>query len=253
MRYEFVRTAAWGRTRLVNKLGRAVAICAALFSVLLCVVPPSAAQAQQFTKTADGPNYLYARELSDTVLQVNFSLLGYSLKGDAAYEDPGDWDVGPYFSPTIVAATDLTLAIGRIFWLEPGSSMSDLPDAKFVGFDLTECFCSAKGPAISIVSDLTWANLEDDGGTEQDFGCILGAPGVLTSCPILNNGQSQTIPIEDIPLGTPTEYDDPMIVQFTDARDGVPEPETWTVMLMGLGAMGAALRLRRFRAVLTAT
>ena len=123
----------------LNKLGLGAAVCSALFSLLLCVFLSSAAYAQaqttQFTKTADGPNFLYAKELSDnTVLQVDFSLLGYTYKGDATYEDPGDWDIGPHFNPTIASSTyGNTSAIGRIFWLEPGSSITD-PNAQIRRF-----------------------------------------------------------------------------------------------------------------------
>ncbi len=220
-------------------------VFAAMMAALLTFTSSGAARAQSYTVSSPGPNHLTLVDMSSTTLKVSMALLGYQLNGDAAFEDPNDWDVGPYFSPTIVASTpDNSTAIGRIYWLEPGSSMSDLPDAKFAAFDLTECFCSAKGPAISFHSQLSWGDLTNSSSEWWDFGCRSGS--AFVGCPILNTGASQAIPISVIPFGSPTYQADDLVVRYVDARGGaaVPEPAAWMLMLIGFGSLGSAMRQR---------
>jgi hypothetical protein len=224
---------------------------AAVVAILLAALPAGAASAQAVFGDVSGPNNISVTELSSQTLSVDYSLLGAHFTGDVTSGSTGGdiWAVGPHFSNFIESGLpDNSLAFGHVFWLEPGSSLDDLADARFNGFRLGSCSCGDQSPNVTFASDLTWATLSnfDDSNPWRDFFCRVDS--VFTTCPILQNGQSFTTPMEYENLDAHLVVADPLTVTFNDRGDvdtGVPEPASWGLMLIGFGLAGATLRRRR--------
>jgi hypothetical protein len=226
---------------------------AALAALLLVAWPVGSALAQAVTVTANGPNTISATELSGTDLRVSYSLLGQQFTGDVLEpaNAPDQWGVGPHFANFVTPSTPNNgEVVGRVYWLEPGSSLDDLPHALFNGFKLGSCFCNAQGPNVEFASDITWSTLTyiDASNPWGLYGCVFGLDTGFTSCPILQNGQSYTLPVSYYDANANLTPADPLTVTFNDQGDisqGVPEPSAWVLMIAGFGLAGARLRRRR--------
>jgi hypothetical protein len=103
-----------------------------------------------------------------------------------------------------------------------------------------------------IFSDLTLSGMNALGFNGSGAGgCKSGTSAA--PCPILNNGQSYTMPVTRLePNSGPYVLGDPLTVTFTDLGDvasGVPEPSTWAMMILGFAGIGFLAYRRRNRIV----
>jgi hypothetical protein len=232
----------------IGRLGLGGWFAAALAAILLTAIPGAALAQTGFLTDPNATNFLTMTELSSNELRVSFSLLGYTFNGDIAADAPNSaqYEVGPHFGNDVNStAPDNTADFANIFWLQPGG---DPANPLFTGYRIATCSCNDTGATITIKSDLTLANLDnlDDSNPWRDANCGNHEVG-FTTCPLLANGGSFADPIRWEDVNAQQHVANPMTVTFTDDREGtgVPEPASWTLMLLGFGGLGAMLRARR--------
>jgi hypothetical protein len=214
-----------------------------------------------------GAGALTVTEFSGTRLHVDLTLYGVPQTqvfgvGDTPLADrriPDLWQIGPD-ALTLFANTNSfepfpkrTASVPGVAWIEPDSDPSDLPHARF---NALAFFLSGERGTLTIVvaSDLDYDFLEhhifgDDGmghGIGFSNNCEFNGVG-HTQCPItLTNGESYTIPI----LNFDPKFDRELVLTFTDYGDSgvpIPEPATWTLLVVGLAALAGARAKRRAR------
>lgn len=85
-------------------------------------------------------------------------------------------------------------------------------------------------------------------GGDSD-GVILGAYGIDSSGSNFFNTFNGTFRSVTMSFSNGATVDDLRQIRVTAAAAAVPEPATWALMLMGFGAIGASLRMRKKRAM----
>jgi hypothetical protein len=200
--------------------------------------------------------YVDLAHTSPDSLHVSMSLAGFTFDGDVTGGSNGepngaDFSIGApggYYPEGFEGTNDTSpglVAINTIFWLEPGSSINNLADARFAVLAL------ANGHEF-MTPVLTEVRLSDAFTGASDisdalYGSCFGDLGPVR-CPILSNGQSLVVPLLILFPNSGSEHDT-LTVSFRE-DSGAPEPESWTLVLLGFGLAGGLLRghQRRFRA-----
>jgi hypothetical protein len=173
-------------------------------------------------------------ELSSTQLSVSWSLPNYgSFSGtvNAGSAQPEEWDLTPVaivgvniFAENIDGSTQ----VPTVFWQEPGDP------GKWNAFSF---FVHNAGQIVVFFSDLTSADISSLSQGLGIVGCVSG--GLAAPCPVLTNGQTQTVPL--LILSNNAFTVSAMDVTFTDQGDvasATPLPAALPLFATGLGAMG---------------
>lgn len=127
----------------------------------------------------------------------------------------------------VVRAGALTIPVGSLISQPFQSSPTPTPNP-FFSINFTTPFTYTGGDLLLTLSYITSNTVTT----------------TLDGTPISAGGLDSASNIS--PTGTLTQFYGVPVVQFTTAAAtaGVPEPATWAMMLMGFGAMGAAMRRR---------
>jgi hypothetical protein len=151
----------------------------------------------------------------------------FSFTGDNGVHGSGTFTTGPTGSPFTV--TDVT---GTIFDSEGslGSNPFTITGlSMYAGAD-NLLFFPASGSPVAFV-DFGGISFTTSGGTDFNF----GGGGSNPSGTVLNDSTND-------PVGLPQVFGSSNITLSVAA---VPEAATWAMMILGLGAVGAGLRLQR--------
>jgi hypothetical protein len=172
-------------------------------------------------------------ELSSTQLSVAYNLPGYGAFSGTVNEGSVNWEAWG-LSPVGIAGLEISAATAdgltsmpTIFWQEP----DDPGKWNVFGF-----FIQNAGQIVVAYSDLTSFVISSFEGSGQLRGCTSG--GAPAACPVLTNGQTQTVPLY-IQYNGATEST--MDVTFTDQGDvasATPLPSTWLMLLSGFVGLG---------------
>lgn len=197
--------------------------------------------------SAVGPNRIQIVEVADTILSVHVSFLGYHYTGDLVSTPNAPWGIGPHFK-ALVGANDANnyTSFGRIYWLQPGSSLSDPVNARVSGLAIESCFCSNAGPNVSFVSNLPVLDIAVNDASNFWRIQHCRADNQFVNCPILADGASQLTPLS-YETADGYVYPPDLTVSFHDARfaSATPEPATWAMFVAGFAAAGIGLRRSR--------
>jgi PEP-CTERM motif len=138
-----------------------------------------------------------------------------------------------------------TSAEGGLVFLSGSSTDVDVAKGFTTGFSFEYAEPNTAGGSVSVYSGLdgTGTQLANINLSLTPSTCAAGYGAAY--CPFLPVGVTFSGVGESIVFGGVANFvvfDD---VTFGSATPGVPEPATWAMMLLGLGAAGAALRSRR--------
>ena len=132
---------------------------------------------------------------------------------------------------------------GALFFLSGGSTILDYAAGFTTGFSFNYSMINTLGGAVNV-----WDGL---GGTGNLLGTITLSL-TPSNCPGFNGAYCPYVPIgvsfggtaksiEFVGVANFVAFDD---ITFGSATPGVPEPETWAMMIAGFGMIGAAMRRR---------
>jgi hypothetical protein len=174
-------------------------------------------------------------ELSSTQLSVAYNLPDYgSFSGtvNAGSAQPEEWNLTPVAIVGVnIFAENAVLGstqVPTIFWQEPGDS------TKWNAFSF---FVQNATQGVLAFSDLTAGNISSLSQGLGILGCV--SRGVAAACPVLTNGQTQTVPL--LILSNNAYTVSAMDVTFTDQADvasTTPLPAALPLFATGLGALG---------------
>jgi hypothetical protein len=181
-----------------------------------------------------GPGNTYGTG-AETILGTNASIFGNP-------NTDGEFDGGGFFTPSQgYEVTQLDLALTIL----GGTNRFDVSLQDVFGHTLGQWTVSNVPPfnsttdIVQTISGITGVSVAAGFSYE-----IVVAPGAADTFGGFNNGVGNQAPAAFDVLGTPAD-----VLPPTPPPPGVPEPASWALALMGFGAIGAALRTRRARAL----
>ena len=198
------------------------------------VVSAAAHATTVYTQPYDGNAFLYASQNDTTGGFGNFATVYDNFTLGLSANLTGVSFTGGYFNPNSVASiTSFVLQIYGDSLGQPGSSLytTTVPGNGGESCDATPiCTYTFNVAFAAAAGTQYWMSIVPTVGYPPQWGWATGAGG-------------DSVAYQDF-LGARGKLGADMAFSL-DATPAVPEPATWTMMLIGFGAIGAAFRRRR--------